>query len=199
MTAKRNLFVSRSPICDRLSKRSGIAYSIATAGGRLMDQSIAYHEAGHAVVAAWLGAEVVSVTLQPDDDDGPRRDGDAAIRWHHRGLSPRELCQRELMAVLAGPVAEMIHSGESWGIHQFPQWAADWELSRQLAAMLVPTVAHIDPLIEFTIQKLERLAAQEAFWQTIAEVADLLEAFETIDGEQVKECLDRWLGGASGG
>jgi hypothetical protein len=164
-----------------------------------MDQSIAYHEAGHAVVAAWLGAEVVSVTLQPDDDDGPRRDGDAAIRWHHRGLSPRELCQRELMAVLAGPVAEMIHSGESWEIDQCPQWAADWQLARQFAAVLVPTAAHIDPLIEFTIQKLQRLAAKEAFWQTIAEVADLLEAFETIDGEQVKECLDRWLGGPAGG
>ena len=56
---------------------------------------IAYHEAGHSVVAAWLGAEVVSVTLEPDRDDGPRRDGDAAIRWHHRGLTARELCQKE--------------------------------------------------------------------------------------------------------
>jgi len=162
-----------------------------------MNQSIAYHEAGHAVVAAWLGAEVLSVTLEPDADDGPRRDGDAAIRWHHAGMSSRELCQRELMAVLAGPVAEMIHTGivvpTDESARWRGEWAADWQLACQLARNLVPSDSHVVPLIEFTLEKLHRLANSGPFWQTIAEVADLLEAYETIDGDQVQESLERWI------
>jgi hypothetical protein len=154
----------------------------------------AYHEAGHAVVAAWLGAEVIRVTLEPDWDDGPRRDGDAAIRWHHGGMSPRELCQRELMAVLAGPVAEMIHSGERNPLDHLPQWAADWQLAYSLASKLVPGEARARALVEATAEKLHRVAGADAFWQAIAEVADLLEAHETIEGEQVHESLARWLG-----
>jgi hypothetical protein len=163
-----------------------------------MNQSIAYHEAGHAVVACWLGAEVVSVTLEPDADDGPRRDGDAAIRWHHRGMTPRELCQKELMAVLAGPVAEIIHSDLDCDIDQCEQWqsewSADWQLACQLATALVPSAGHVEPLLRFTIERLHRIASEAAFWQTIAEVADLLEAHETIDGEQVRQCVNRWIG-----
>ncbi len=155
---------------------------------------MAYHEAGHAVVAAWLGAEVVSVTLEPDWDDGPRRDGDAAIRWHHRGLTARELCQRELMAVLAGPVAEMIHSGERCALDSLPQWDGDWQLACQFASLLVRGEAQVRSLIEITAEKIYRLASGDAFWQVIAEVADLLEAYETIEGDQVHTCLSRWLG-----
>ena len=157
---------------------------------------IAYHEAGHSVVAAWLGAEVVSVTLEPDRDDGPRRDGDAAIRWHHRGLTARELCQKELMAVLAGPVVESVHlgEGEPVRIDDRAEWAADRRLAGILAERLVPTLDHVDRLLEFTIQRLERLVADQAFWQAIAEVADLLEAHETVSGEEVHQCLARWMG-----
>jgi len=159
-----------------------------------MSTAIAYHEAGHAVVAAWLGAEVVSVTLEPDWDDGPRRDGDAAIRWHHRGLTARELCQRELMAVLAGPVAEMIHSGQRCSLDSLPQWSGDWQMAQQFASVLVRGRRQVDALIEITVEKLYRLVSDAAVWQVIAEVADLLEAFETIEGDQVHESLSRWLG-----
>ena len=160
-----------------------------------MSTAVAYHEAGHAVVAAWLGAEVVSVTLEPDWDDGPRRDGDAAIRWHHRGLTPRELCRRELMAVLAGPVAEMLHCGERCPLDSLPQWAGDWQLACQFASVLVRDQSQVETLIEITTDKLYRLVGSDAFWQVIAEVADLLDAYETIEGDQVHAALSRWLGG----
>lgn len=164
----------------------------------MTNQSIAYHEAGHAVVACWLGAEVLSVTLEPDADDGPRRDGDAAIRWHHNGMSQRQLYQKELMAVLAGPVAEIIHNEWEPDIGECEQWHsewwADWQLACQLAAALVPSAGHVEPLLQFTVDRLHKIASADAFWQAIAEVADLLEAYETIDGVQVRECVDRWLG-----
>lgn len=163
-----------------------------------MSQNIAYHEAGHAVMACWLGAEVVSVTLDPDADDGPRRDGDAAIRWHHRGMTQRQLLQKELMAVLAGPVAEIIHDDIDWDIEHCPQWRCEWsvdlQLARHFARALVPSDAHVEPLVNFTIERLHGIVSGDAFWQTIAEVADLLEAHQSIDGSEVRQCVDRWLG-----
>ncbi len=44
-----------------------------------MIESSAYHEAGHALVGVLSGARVVSVTIDPDWDDGPRRYGDDTI------------------------------------------------------------------------------------------------------------------------
>lgn len=156
---------------------------------------LAYHEAGHAVVAAWLGAEILSVTLEPDLDDGPRREGDAAVRWRHGvgGGAEVDLCLRELMAALAGPVVEMIYTGRESRIDHRPQWASDWQLAGELAQRLTSSPAQIDILIETTVRRLRALAAQDAFWQTIAEVADLLEAHQTVSGEEIHACLARWL------
>lgn len=155
---------------------------------------LAYHEAGHAVVAAWLGAEVVLVTLEPEDDDGPVRDGDTTIRWHRRGLSTSELMIRELMAVLAGPVFEMTYAGIDRHLDRHPPWDADWRLAQGLAAGLANSPAGAAKVIETTLGRIRELADQEPFWQTVAEVADLLEAHESVSGDEVHACLTRWLG-----
>ena len=44
-----------------------------------MCQVDAYHEAGHAFMATYLGGRVRSVTITPDNDDGPDRFGDAQV------------------------------------------------------------------------------------------------------------------------
>lgn len=161
--------------------------------------NIAYHEAGHAVVACWLGAEVLMVTLEPDADDGPRLDGNAAIRWHHRGLTSRQLRQKELMAVLAGPIAEILYEGLPADFDSLEQWRSEWaadhQLAWQLARTLVPSDAHVQPLLQFTLDRLFGIVSENEFWQAIAEVADLLQAHETIEGDEVQQCVSRWLGG----
>ena len=54
---------------------------------------IAYHEAGHALIALLLGGQVKQVTIEPDNGEGPDRQGDtqAAYRcrtdWLWSGLS----------------------------------------------------------------------------------------------------------------
>lgn len=155
---------------------------------------LAYHEAGHAVIAAWLGAEVLQVTLEPDLDEGPRLEGDAAIRWHHRNLPPSELAMRELLAVLAGPVCEMIHQGEERPLDRWGPWAGDWQLAKQLAVPLVRRPDAAGRLIEAALRQVWELASQPPIWQAIAEVADLLEAHLTIEGEWVHDSVDRWVG-----
>lgn len=48
-------------------------------------EETAYHEAGHAFMAVFLGGQVLSLTIEPDRDDGPERFGDAQIAWRRRG------------------------------------------------------------------------------------------------------------------
>jgi len=159
-----------------------------------MDSSVFYHEAGHAVVAAWLGAEVLYVTVEPDRDDGPVRDGDAAVRWHHRGFTKRQLCERELMAVLAGPVAEMIHTQTPQTVNSRPEWACDWGVAWALSESLAPANSSRLAMLQAVTIKLFQVMSQGDFWQAIAEVADLLDAHETVEGDEVMECVQRWIG-----
>jgi len=77
-----------------------------------MDEVSAYHEAGHAFMAIYVGARVRCVTIEPDWDDGPARHADIPIEWPLDQFSARELQERSAHVALAGPVAEMIHSGQ---------------------------------------------------------------------------------------
>ena len=46
-----------------------------------MSEITAYHEAGHAFIAIYVGARVRSVTIEPDWDDGPERYADIHVEW----------------------------------------------------------------------------------------------------------------------
>jgi len=73
---------------------------------------ISYHETGHAFMAIYVGARVRSVTIDPDRDDGPERHADIQIEWPLDQFTNRQLHEKSVLVALAGPVAEMIHSGE---------------------------------------------------------------------------------------
>ena len=101
-----------------------------------MPEISAYHEAGHAFIAIYVGARVRSVTVDPDWDDGPKRHGDAQIEWPPAQFTDREFCEKSILVALAGPVAEMIHSGDPFHPALVAEWAADWSAAWELAAAL---------------------------------------------------------------
>ncbi len=76
-----------------------------------MSELIAYHEAGHALMALLLGGTVEHVTIEPDNDDGPDRQGDPQVFWRRSGISDKEFAKKAVQVSLAGPVAEMIVGG----------------------------------------------------------------------------------------
>jgi hypothetical protein len=155
---------------------------------------VAYHEAGHAVAAVILGGEVIRVSLESEqDDDLPLRDGDVAIRWHHRGLSRRDLVEREITVSLAGPAAEMIYQGERPHPATMSQWRADWEVAWSLAGEIFSDPQRRMAALEALCVALCQLLDDPAHWQAIAETADRLEAFETLEGDEVEEIVRRWI------
>lgn len=156
--------------------------------------AIAYHEAGHAVVAVMLGGEVVQVTLEPENDgELPDREGDVSIRWRHAGLSQKDLLRREISVCLAGPAAEMLFEGERPHPTSVQQWAADWQIAWHLAGQLIMDRLRRMAMLEALLDSLCEMLDRSDCWQAIAETADQLEAFETLEGWQVQEIVERWV------
>ena len=169
-----------------------------------MSEVSAYHEAGHAFMAIYAGARVRSVTIEPDWDDGPERHADIQVEWPLDQFSDRELYEKSVLVALAGPVAEMIHSGEPFHPGFVAEWAADLKLAWEAAATAQRTRTAEQQrahrlerkrlaYLEQTTAQLYRLLEREDHWAALAAIVDNLLAHETLDGEEVEDIVRQWM------
>ena len=154
----------------------------------------AYHECGHALLAVLLGGEVRQVTIEPDNDDGPDRFGDTQILWRRDADSPRELAKKAVQVCLAGPVAEMVYSGDPWHPGLVAEWAQDWRQAWDAAAVLHADERKRLAYLEQVSVELHRLFKRDDVWAALASLADHLLAHETLEGGQIEEIMAQWLG-----
>lgn len=158
-----------------------------------MPEIVAYHEAGHVLMALLLGGKVKHVTIEPDDDDGPAREGDTQVLWRRAGISETEFAKKVVQVSLAGPVAEMIYSGDPYHPGLVAEWAADWREAWEAAMALHPGERQrLEYLEQISIQLYHRMKGDE-LWPALAALADNLLAHETLDQEQIEEIADEWL------
>lgn len=154
-----------------------------------MSELTAYHEAGHALVAHLLGGNVQRITVEPEDDAGPDRYGDTQVLWRKLRMTDAEQAQRLVQVCLAGPVAEMIYSGDPYHPGLVAEWTADWRAAWVAA---IPLHANDQPRLRYleqlSIQLYHRLKRDE-LWAVLASVADNLLAYETLDREQFLEIV----------
>lgn len=153
----------------------------------------AYHEAGHAFMAAYVGARVQSVTIDPDWDDGPARTGDIRVEWPRERFSEREFAEKSVLVALAGPVAEMIYRGEPFHPGLGAEWVVDWNLAWAAAARLIKADRERLSYLEQSTLRLYRLLGRDEHWAALAAIADHLLAHETLDGEDVEDIVREWL------
>ena len=154
----------------------------------------AYHEAGHALVAVVVGARIVSLTIDPDRDDGPRRYGDVQLQWPAETGAVKSLLQSQLLVAMAGPVAEMIYLGETPHPGMVAEWAADWREAAALAQRLVAEPGARLAYLEAQTSKLYHRLRRDEYWAAVAAIADELLAHEWLEDEQVRELVEYWIG-----
>lgn len=153
----------------------------------------AYHEAGHAFMAVYLGAKVRSVTIEPDNDDGPERFGDTQIVWRRSRLSEKEFRERAIQVSLAGPVAEMLYTGDPYHPGLVAEWANDWQSAWELAELLFVDQRKRLDYLETVTGQLYRMLDAEPHWSAVAALADHLLAHDTLESEDVKDIVSEWI------
>lgn len=158
-----------------------------------MDEETAYHEAGHAFAAVRLGAQVRLLTIAPDRDEGPRRYGDTQIEWDHTHGDTRELREKTVLVSLAGPVAEMIYSGDPFHPGFVLEWSSDWKLAWEAAATLHTNERTRLAFLEQATAEIYRVFKQDDNWSALAAIVDELLAHETLEGESVHEIVSQWM------
>ena len=158
-----------------------------------MSELTAYHEAGHALMAMLLGGEVQLVTIEPDRDDGPERSGDTQVLWPRSRASEKAFAKIAIQVCLAGPVAEMIYSGEPYHPGHVAEWAGDWQEAWTAAAALHADERRRLAFLEQVSVDLYHRLKHDDLWSPLAALADNLLAHDTLDWEQVEEIVGEWL------
>ena len=157
------------------------------------DEVTAYHECGHAIIAIISGARVKQLTLEPEWDDGPARYGDARVEWRVSNYSARELRLRKAQTALAGPVAEMVYTGDPFHPAFVAEWQSDWDIASSELQPLQPDPQRLMRMLEQVTRELHQLMSNEPVWPAIAALADELLAHETLDEAQIRAAADFWL------
>ncbi|MEZ6127350.1 MAG: M50 family metallopeptidase [Planctomycetaceae bacterium] len=155
------------------------------------DLITAWHEAGHAFVAVYLGGDVESVTIDPDRDDGPQRFGDTSVRWVTSRYTERQLQTNAVLVALGGPVTEMIHRGDPFHPALVAEWSQDWHLAWQAAGFVAHKQQRMQFLEQTTID-LHLTLSQDNHWAAIGAIVDHLLAHETLEGEMVHDIVSEW-------
>ncbi|WDQ14664.1 cell division protein FtsH [Rhodopirellula sp. P2] len=158
----------------------------------------AYHEAGHAIVGCALGAQIDRVSLSQasmfdDQDDGmPHRFGDCIVNWGRVDPSDSWQRQRELLTILAGPVAEFVYQSGDEDLLDVRTWASDWRQAQLCAAAIKPQAAQQVQLLREAVHRLRKIVAADPCWSAIAALADELMLGDEIEGEQVADLVRFW-------
>ena len=134
-----------------------------------------YHEAGHAMIAHWIGGTVLMCTIETEDDT---LGGRTSVEW--RGLSTAERRRCSALVALGGPIAEAHHRRDLDLLESSAAWEADWrEIATALAAQ--PPSSRREQTLRGWIAEVARQLEDPNQWERLCRVADALAAHETID------------------
>lgn len=156
------------------------------------EELTAWHEAGHAFVAVWLGGQIESVSIDPDYDDGPHRTGDITVRWPGHRFTEQQLRDNAILVALAGPVTEMVRQGDPFHPALVAEWSQDWRLAWQAASFIGDQAKRMRYLESLTV-RLYRDLSDEINWAAIGALVDNLLAHETLDDEEVRAAVADWV------
>ena len=158
------------------------------------DEWTAYHEAGHAVVGFLLGGQIESVGMYAEADDVlPERFGDCRVNWGRVRVDCDWQAQREILTILAGPVAEMIYREEPLHPATYGPWQHDWHWAWQRAARLFAAAEQRMVFLGAAMQSLKDHFADDWCWAAVGAVSDELLAHEYLEADQLIDTLSFWV------
>jgi ATP-dependent Zn protease len=142
---------------------------------------VAYHEAGHAVVALALGRPVQRVSILPDRERlGTCHFGKAVFRPSEDWL------EREALIALGGLAAEARFTG----VYALDGAARDRRYVAELALQRTGDARKAERLERRLLSKTEYLLAREENWRAVARIAAELVRAGAISGRAARHLFD---------
>ncbi len=166
----------------------------------MKDSVIAYHEAGHAVIAFYNRVRVLSVTIaSPHGRKKPRGRTrtvqiDARL-YRGNSLRARECFEQHIRAGLAGEIAQRRVAPRTLRSRQTEDGdeCGARHLLADLTAVTAVTVPAVGYVIEQAYRKLLKLQTErmvELFWPKIVAVAKALLHRRKLSGDEVRQIID---------
>jgi len=141
----------------------------------------AYHEAGHAVIALYLGRPIQRVSIQPSH----LRLGQCEIQKGSFRPS-KDLLETEILILLGGPAAEARHIGR----YDWMGASQDLRGVRRLVEMRAVSIKQIERLERRMLDKAEYLLEQPGVWPAIELIANELLRQTVISGRAARHFFD---------
>jgi len=151
----------------------------------------AWHESGHATMAIIQGGIIEHVTLEPPNDDGPKRYGETVTRWPNT-MSQLDLLKSEILVSLAGPVVEMLYTSQRQTIANVAEWKADWLRASASANSCTRSPRDASKLIQNCESELFAVFEIPKYWSAVSAIAEELLAHYTLEHEQIYDTFSFW-------
>ncbi|MFN7734846.1 MAG: cell division protein FtsH [Pirellula sp.] len=149
-------------------------------------KATAYHEAGHAVMALFLGRPIDKVTIAPGKSAiGVERLGACHIK-KGQGKGSKDWLEDEVMILLAGMVAESQITGQYCAAGA----AQDLRFVRRFLQSRAAGERQVERLERRLLSKTENYLSERALWSAIEKIAAELLKSQTISGRAARHLFE---------
>ena len=155
------------------------------------EENVAYHEAGHAVLAYLIGRRIDYVTIVPNDDSlgHAKTSGigkksyeiEAADYWNY---AIRKLVDGDLMLHYAGQIAETHHSGKT-AVGSL----SDDETAINMGTYVTGSEEELDAYLHWLFIRTEKLICFETNWPLVEAVAKELLSVKKMSGRRARKII----------
>jgi Peptidase family M41 len=141
---------------------------------------VAFHEAGHAVIGAYFGKQVLGITML----EGERLNASTTMTALEP-TAPRPLVEAEIEVCLAGLCAELIGFGQHHDGHR-----CDFERARSwIERVSLETQESRDEVLHRLEKTVQDVLRQPVLWGAVETVADYVLRYGAIDGATLLDIM----------
>ena len=155
-------------------------------------EEVAYHEAGHAVMAYFLGVRVLSASIQPEEGISEGHVLFPGVpTWVENNDSPRAYrwLEYSVRVAMAGPVAYRIHTGT----HSEHAASSDSRQAVDLAYHACGSTRQVEAWLHWLHVVVEEYLSSPMRWKAVEAVAAALLKHKRLSGRRLRKIIQESL------